>query len=400
MLRGNARAELARLIDATGAAELYFTRCYEPHAAALEQRLHDELPTGVRRFGGNLMFEPERVRTRAGEPFRVFTPFWKTCLREPEPSAPRAAPEHIRFFTGAIDTNRLGDWELLPRSPDWAAGLREGWTPGEDGAHAALQGFAEELVADYADLRDRPDVRGTSRLSPHLHFGELSPRQVWHAIRNELHLGGVARGAESFLRELGWREFSHHLLTHWPDLPEEPFRPEFRAFPWRRNANKLGSWQRGETGYPLVDAGMRELWATGWMHNRVRMIAASFLVKHLLIPWQDGESWFWDTLVDADLANNSAGWQWVAGCGADAAPFFRIFNPVIQGKKFDPDGSYVRQWIPELRDLPTRYIHEPWSAPNDILSEAGIKLGADYPQPIVEHASARERALRAFRSLR
>ncbi|NND36907.1 MAG: deoxyribodipyrimidine photo-lyase, partial [Gammaproteobacteria bacterium] len=240
-----------------------------------------------------------------------------------------------------------------------------------------------------------------SRLSAHLHFGEISPRQVWHSVNSELHFDSrLARGGEAWLREIGWREFSYHLLAHWPDLPEQPFRPEFSRFPWRSDPEALHRWQHGLTGYPLVDAGMRELWATGWMHNRVRMIVASFLVKHLMIRWQDGEAWFWDTLVDADLANNSAGWQWVAGSGADAAPFFRIFNPIVQGKKFDPDGAYVRRWVPELAGVPTKYLHDPWNAPADVLADADVSIGSDYPAPIVEHSVARERALAAFKSLK
>jgi deoxyribodipyrimidine photo-lyase len=401
--RGDTLTELERLIMATGADELCFSRSYEPYAVELERRVHDELADRleVRRYGGSLLFEPERLRTKAGQPFRVFTPFWKTCLQEPDPPAPRAAPEHIEFYRDAVDSDELSDWALLPTSPDWADGLRAHWTPGEAGADAALRDFVDDAVGVYHDRRDRPDVRGTSRLSPHLHCGEISPRQAWHAVKSELHIDPkLSRGGGSFLRELGWREFSHHLLSHWPQLPHEPFREEFAAFPWRRNARKLASWQRGETGYPLVDAGMRELWETGWMHNRVRMVAASFLIKHLLIPWQDGEAWFWDTLVDADLANNSAGWQWVAGCGADAAPFFRIFNPIIQGKKFDPDGAYVRRWVPELARLPDKYLHEPWSAPAAVLADAGVTLDKEYPKPIVEHRAARERALQAFKSLR
>jgi deoxyribodipyrimidine photo-lyase len=288
----------------------------------------------------------------------------------------------------------LDSWKLRPRNPDWAKGFHI-WSPGEAGAAEQLERFLEHRLTGYARDRDRPDLPGTSRLSPHLHFGEISPAQAWRAVA-----GAVARGAapsadgEAYLRELGWREFCRHLLFHFPDLPSQPWRTEFERFPWRSDAAGLRAWQRGETGYPIVDAGMRELWATGWMHNRVRMIIASFLTKHLLLPWQEGKAWFWDTLVDADLANNAANWQWVAGSGADAAPFFRIFNPVLQGARFDPDGEYVKRWIPELARLPAPDIHRPWSY--DRLGPAGVVLGKTYPEPIVDHAAARARALEAY----
>ena len=284
---------------------------------------------------------------------------------------------------------------------DWAGGMRSTWGPGEDGAQYELQRFLDTAVTGYSEHRDRPDEVQTSRLSPYLHFGEISPRQVWHAVRK--HAGkhpAIQRGAEAYLRQLGWREFAHHLLFHFPHTVDQSLRAEFADFPWRDNSVDLKAWQRGRTGYPLVDAGMRELWATGWMHNRVRMVAASFLVKHLLLPWQAGDRWFWDTLVDADLANNTLGWQWVAGCGADAAPYFRIFNPVSQGEKFDPNGNYVRRWVPELSRLPAEWIHKPWEAPTNVLAEAGVKLGMTYPEPIVDHHTARIRALAALAKLK
>jgi len=276
-------------------------------------------------------------------------------------------------------------------------------SPGEKGAVAMLTRFLDEALLEYPEKRDRPDLPGTSRLSPHLHFGEISPRQVWHAVGARTVSGpsrGVARGAEAFLRQLGWREFAHHLLHHFPETPERPLREEFAAFPWRYDERALAAWQRGETGYPLVDAGMRELRGTGWMHNRVRMIVASFLVKDLLLPWQEGARWFLDTLLDADLANNTLGWQWVAGCGVDASPFFRVVNPVGQGKKYDPKGDYVNRWVPELADLPAKWIHCPWQAPDEVLSDAGVMLGKTYPQPMVDHAVARERAIKAWKSLK
>ncbi|MFN3523980.1 MAG: cryptochrome/photolyase family protein, partial [Phenylobacterium sp.] len=292
---------------------------------------------------------------------------------------------------------RLEDWGLIPTAPDWAGGLRAAWTPGEDGAHARLRTFLQEGLAAYPHDRDRPDRTGTSRLSPHLHFGEIGPRQVWAAL---LSATSASSGADKFMSELGWREFCHHLLFHFPTLPQANFREAFDAFPWADDPAGLEAWRRGRTGYPIVDAGMRELWTTGWMHNRVRMIAASFLAKHLLTDWRAGEAWFWDTLVDADLANNAASWQWTAGSGADAAPYFRIFNPVLQGEKFDPAGDYVRRWVPELARLPAAWIHKPWAAPAAVLSRAGVVLGRSYPRPIVDHAQARERALAAFAEIR
>ena len=381
------------------AQALYFHRGYEPAAVALEARLWRELGASLemRRFRGRLLHEPEQVRNGAGEPFRVFTPFWKACLRLPEPEAALPAPARLAPPPPGVEGLELDDLALLPRGKDWAAGLREAWRPGEVGAGRRLEAFVEEGIRAYADDRDRPGHQGTSRLSPHLHFGEISPRQVWEAVRSlQAAEGASGRGGDAFLRELGWREFCHHLLFHWPGMPDQPFNPSFAAFPWRDDETAFTAWSRGETGYPLVDAGMRELWHTGWMHNRVRMVAASFLVKHLLVPWQRGQDWFWDTLVDADLANNAGGWQWVAGCGADAAPYFRIFNPVLQGQKFDTRGDYVRHWLPELRRLPDKYLHAPFSADKAILAAAGVRLGLDYPAPLVEHEVARQRALAAL----
>jgi deoxyribodipyrimidine photo-lyase len=290
---------------------------------------------------------------------------------------------------------------LHPSKPDWSGGFSQCWEPGEAGAQKKFKAFLQSALATYADDRNRPDKPGTSRLSPHLHFGEITPAQcvaaATHAAQSQQ---GADKGLETFIREIIWREFSNTLLFYWPDLPEQPFRKDFAAFPWRKDDALLKKWQRGLTGYPIVDAGMRELWHTGYMHNRVRMITASFLIKHLLIPWQEGETWFWDTLVDADLANNAASWQWVAGSGADAAPYFRIFNPVTQGEKFDSGGTYVRRWVPELRNLPADHIHAPWDAPAMILQSSGVVLGKSYPRPIVDHAMARTRALRSYEAVK
>jgi deoxyribodipyrimidine photo-lyase len=339
-----------------------------------------------------LLFEPWAVRTQQDEPYRVFSPFWKACLARPQPEPPGPAPGEISGPERWPATLRLDELGLEP-SVDWAGGLRLNWRPGEAGAVDELSRFLEVLEG-YPTKRDRPDMVGTSRLSPHLHFGEVSPRQIWSAVSGTWR--GHPAAAQSFLREFGWREFAHHLLWYFPHTPEQPLRERFADFPWRADAERLRRWQRGRTGYPIVDAGMRQLWQTGWMHNRVRMITASFLVKHLLISWREGASWFWDTLVDADLANNTLGWQWTAGCGADAAPYFRIFNPVSQGERFDPDGHYVRRWVPELGTLPRAWIHKPWEAPAHVLAAAGVAPGGNYPRPVVTHREARARALGAF----
>jgi deoxyribodipyrimidine photo-lyase len=282
---------------------------------------------------------------------------------------------------------------------DWAGGLRETWSPGENGAKKRLREFLRDCLASYTEDRHRVDEVGTSMLSPHLHFGEIAPRRIWHEVQDTILQGGSKKtgdGARTFLSEIGWREYAHHLLFHFPQTPESPLKKQFASFPWKRNSNLLSAWQQGRTGYPIVDAAVRHLWATGWMPNRARMIVASFLTKDLLIPWQEGAKWFWDTLVDADLANNTLGWQWTAGCGADAAPFFRIFNPVTQGEKFDPKGKYVRDWVPELESVPDRWVHKPWGAPEG--HGEGTKRG--YPPPIVDHAEARVRALQAYESLK
>jgi deoxyribodipyrimidine photo-lyase len=313
------------------------------------------------------------------------------------PRRPLAAPDALGPGP-ALRSETLADWALEPTRPDWAGGLRKTWTPGENAARRRLAGFLE-AAANYAGERDRPDLPATSRLSPHLRFGEVSAGETFHAAQFMADEGRVpVRDIDKFHSELGWRDFSYSLLQHNADLATRNLQPRFDAFPWRDDAAALRAWQRGRTGYPIVDAGMRELWTTGWMHNRVRMIVASFLVKHLLIDWRHGEQWFWDTLVDADPANNPASWQWVAGCGADAAPYFRIFNPVLQGEKFDPKGDYVRRWVPELARLRDHDIHAPWRATPLDLADAGVTLGKDYPQPIVDHAAARARALDAFKA--
>ncbi|MFN3835176.1 MAG: cryptochrome/photolyase family protein [Glycocaulis sp.] len=398
--RGSADIVIGQLAGETGAQAVYWNRCYEPYARERDARLKDALKeAGVEAhsFNGSLLAEPWTLKTKDGGPFRVFSPLYRALEPTLDNVEPLPAPERLTGFEGDLASDALEGWKLLPTAPDWAAGFGDMWTPGEAGAHARLDAFVKDRAADYADTRNLPGLPGTSGLSPHLHFGEVSPRQVWARVAAEVPAG---KGRETFCKELGWREFSYHLLYHYEDLPEANYQPKFNRFPWDFDAAAFRAWTRGQTGYPIVDAGMRELWSTGWMHNRVRMICASFLTKHLLIDWRKGEEWFWDTLVDADLANNSASWQWVAGSGADAAPYFRIFNPVTQGEKFDAAGDYVRRWVPELKYLPDAWLHAPWDAPAAALRQAGIVLGSTYPKPVIDHSKARERALAAFSSLK
>lgn len=401
--QGEAASAVAALAREVGAAEVLVTRHVEPYWQAADARLQVLLEhhgVAFREFPGGTLFEPGSIRSRDGGGPKVFTPFWRACLAAEPPARPLPAPAALRPASPPAAGERLDSWNLLPKKPDWAGGLREHWQPGEVAAQTSLHAFIDQRLRRYHAERNRPEPVGTSQLSPHLHFGELSPRQAWHTLAARMHAEPpLARGGESWLREIGWREFCAHVLAANPAMPEEPLQRRFAAFPWSADRSDLAVWQRGRTGYPLVDAGMRQLWHTGWMHNRVRMVTASFLVKHLLISWQQGEQWFWDTLVDADLGNNAGGWQWVAGCGTDSAPYFRIFNPVLQGEKFDPAGDYVRRWIPELTRLPARYIHRPWEASPLELADAGVRLGVDYPLPIVDHASARARALEAFNRL-
>ncbi len=402
LLRGDPRRLVPELAARIGAREVHAGRRTEPAGRRCDAETHAALEAAGARLVLHrtaLLHEPHQVRTGSGTPYGVYTPFSRNVFGLLEGLAPALpAPDALAAAAGAPEGLALDALALLPRAPepDWAAGFHDHWQPGEAGATARLAAFLDHGLAGYADRRNDPGAAwGTSGLSPHLHLGEISPRQVWHAARAR---GG--KGLETFLKELLWREFSHHLLWHRPEMPEAPLRADFAAFPWQPDDTLLRAWQRGRTGYPIVDAGMRQLWQTGWMHNRVRMITASFLVKHLLQPWQAGEAWFWDTLVDADLAANSASWQWVAGCGADAAPYFRIFNPVLQGEKFDPTGAYVRRWCPELAALPDRFIHKPYEAPEILLRGARITLGREYPAPVVDLAAGRARALAAFAAIK
>lgn len=398
LLKGDALAEVPRLAAAIGADAVYWNRRWEPGEPAREAEMARRLSAagiGSRAFAADLLFEPGTVRTKTGGNFQVFTPYWRAALALPEPARPLPAPTALPAPDTLPQGLALDALELMPRIR-WYDGMEAVWAPGEAGAAAILADFLDDAIEAYDTDRDRPDRLGTSRLSPHLAFGEISPRQVWHAVKTR----PFSTGAETFLKELGWREFSHQLIAAFPDLATQPLQPAFAAFPWVEDAEAVARWQKGQTGFPIVDAGMRQLWATGWMHNRVRMIVGSFLVKDLLLPWQMGERWFWDTLVDANAAANAASWQWIAGCGADAAPYFRVFNPITQGEKFDPAGAYVRQWVPELAGLPDRFIHKPWEASPLELAGARVKLGASYPLPMVDHGQARLRALAAYGTIK
>ena len=398
---GDVEKTLQDLVAETGAAAVFWNRLYEPGQTARDARLKASLKSQgitVESFNASLLVEPWKVTTGSGGPFKVFTPFWRAAQPHLELTQTPPAPARLNAPTAWPASEALASWKLHPTKPDWSEGFQI-WTPGETGAQARLERFLEHGLSNYAEGRDHPSAEAVSRLSPHLHFGEIGPRQVWAAVDAAVHHApGLSRNADKFKAELGWREFSHLLLFHEPKLPTENFKPAFDAFPWRDDHTAFEAWTRGLTGYPMVDAGMRELWTTGFMHNRVRMLAASFLVKHLLIDWRKGEQWFWDTLVDADLAANAASWQWVAGSGADAAPYFRIFSPVGQGQKFDAEGLYVRKWIPELARLPTAALHEPWTLDPSVLRSAGVTLGSTYPRPIVDHSFARQRALTALAS--
>jgi len=396
---GDVEPTLLDLVAETGAAAVFWNRLYEPGQTARDARLKARLKSQgieVESFNASLLVEPWKVTTGSGGPFKVFTPFWRAAQPHLELSPSPPAPGRLNAPMAWPASQALASWNLHPTRPDWSGGF-DIWTPGEAGAHARLKRFLAHGLSRYAEGRDHPAAEAISRLSPHLHFGEIGPRQIWAAIEAAVQLSpALNRDADKFKAELGWREFSHLLLFHEPSLPTENFKPAFDAFPWRDDEAAYLAWTRGQTGYPMVDAGMRELWTTGFMHNRVRMLVASFLVKHLLIDWRKGEQWFWDTLVDADLAANAASWQWVAGSGADAAPYFRIFSPVGQGQKFDADGQYVRKWIPELAGLPTFALHEPWTLDPAVLRAGGVTLGVTYPKPIVDHAFARQRALAAL----
>jgi deoxyribodipyrimidine photo-lyase len=402
ILRGASEPTLLRLAEASGAGEVFWTRRYGAAEIAIDAAAKASLiakGVAARSFNGQLLYEPWRTAGKDGAPSRVYSAFWRRLRALGPFPAPGAAPKRLQAAPWPADAPRrstIDELGLTPTKPDWSGGLAAQWRPGEAGAKARLAAFLDGALEDYAEGRDRPASEATSRLSPHLRFGEISPRRIAAAIESAAARGASMRDAEKFLGEIGWREFSYALLYAFPDLATRNWRSGFDAFPFVHDEAAFAAWTRGLTGYPIVDAGMRELWRTGYMHNRLRMIAASFLVKHLLCDWRLGEQWFWDTLCDADPANNPASWQWVAGSGADAAPYFRIFNPVLQGRKFDEAGDYVRRWIPELAGLDAANIHAPWLAAPGELRDAGILLGKSYPRPIVDHSFARARALAAF----
>ncbi len=398
ILRGDARVALPALVEQTGAEAVHWNRCYEPQAIERDSEIKASLKeagVNVRSFKASLLFEPWELETKTGGPFKVYSPFWRAAQQKIF-SAPLPCPQKLELASFDAE-NALEDLKLLPEQPNWAEGWDRLWTPGEQGARERLSAFLEKDLEGYGELRNRPDLPNVSRLSPHLHFGEISPSQIRQkTLAATERWDGLDKDASKFLSEIGWREFAYHLLYHFPTIPHANWKSGFDAYPWRESEEDLRAWQTGQTGYPIVDAGMRELWQTGYMHNRVRMIVASFLIKHLRLDWRHGEAWFRDTLLDADLANNSASWQWVAGSGADASPYFRIFNPMTQGAKFDPEGDYVRKWVPELKELDTTYLNAPFEAPKVALEKAGIRLGETYPRPIVDHFKARDAALEGY----
>ncbi|OLF78004.1 deoxyribodipyrimidine photolyase [Maricaulis sp. W15] len=400
--QGPASQVLPALCQEAGCSEVFWNRSDIPQIDARDCRLASELAgMGVRArgFRASTLIDPQRHLNGSGAPYRVFTPFWKAALKELDPR--EALPAPIRLVGGPrLVSDRLDTWHLRPTSPDWATGFDADWTPGEDGANARLDSFLANRLIDYREHRDRPDIEGTSRLSPHLAWGEISPRTVWHRARGHAERSGQYQEAEKLLAEIGWRDFATYLAAHFGDFRTANFNRQFDYFPWRENPDGLAAWKRGQTGIPMVDAAMRQLWTTGWMHNRTRMITASFLIKHLGVHWRKGMAWFEDTLVDADLNVNAASWQWVAGSGADAAPYFRVFNPVTQGEKFDPDGDYVRRWVPELANLGGKATHAPWHQSTDMLAKAGVTLGKTYPEPIIDLKLGREQALEAYQSMK
>lgn len=407
ILTGSSASTLKKLAIESGADAIYFGRLYEEYAVARDKAVSIELRKSgiaIESFNNGLLIEPWDIANNSKKPFRVFTHFWNRALQHLEAcdTTPAQYSESIRAghflkSTKMFDTTSAAS--LVSLLPDATSILnsQEQWRHGNNNANETLQTFISEAMTEYSEKRDSLDVEATSRLSTYLHFGEIGPRQIWHALRNTKE---NREASASYLRQIGWREFAYHLIHHSPESSSRPLQAKFENFRWHRDETLLLAWKEGRTGYPVVDAGMRQLHQTGWISNRMRMIVASFLVKHLLVPWQDGAEHFWDKLIDADLANNTLGWQWVAGCGADAAPFFRIFNPVSQGEKFDPHGEYVRRWVPELKSISSKFIHKPWLASQSELDNAGVLLGSIYPRPIIEHDFARRRALEEFRLIR
>jgi len=397
--QGNPHEILNKLIEEQEVSYVTWNRCYELWRIDRDKEIKrnfEDKNVAVESFSASLLWEPWTISKDDGTPYRVFTPFYKKgCLNSEEPRLPAGKVDLSNLYSEDLSSGSITDLNLLP-TIKWYKSFEEEWNPGEIGAEQNLNSFLDSGLLNYKEGRNFPSQEFVSRLSPHLHFGEISPNEVWYRAKTKEGISGIEKSLAHFHSELGWREFSYYLLYHFPDLPNKNFQEKFDIFPWQENEEFLALWQKGNTGYPIVDAGMRELWQTGYMHNRLRMIVGSFLVKNLLIDWRFGERWFWDCLVDADLASNSASWQWVAGSGADAAPYFRIFNPITQGLKFDPEGEYTKKYVPELRDLPNKYLFSPWEAPENILADAGIELGKNYPKPMVDLKLSRETALEAF----
>lgn len=401
--RGKSAATLIQISEEIGAAGVFWNRRYAEPERAIDQTVKAELTDRcicAQSFNGSLLTEPWVFKTGSGGHYRVFSPYWRTVQAKYHAHEPLSAPPS--FMAHELDSDDLTDWSLHPSNPDWSIGFDEMWTPGEDGAKKRLTEFIDGPISNYQNHRNRPDLsKGTSGLSPHLRFGEISPVTIWRAVQSKIESSNTTeKDAMVFLSEIAWREFSHVLLFHHPELAVQNYNASFQHMPWQEDPASLKAWQSGQTGYPIVDAGMRQLWQTGWMHNRVRMIVASFLTKHLMIHWTEGETWFWDTLVDACPAANAASWQWTAGSGADAAPYFRVFNPITQGEKFDETGEYVKKWCPELKGLPRKFLYAPWTAPKLVLQEAGVELGTNYPRPIVDHKEGRARALAAYETMK
>ncbi|MFL2832402.1 MAG: cryptochrome/photolyase family protein [Coraliomargaritaceae bacterium] len=393
---GDSLGQLRDIIEKTGAKRVYWNRRYESPQRELDASIKRQLREDgieVESFNSSLLNEPHTAATGGGNPYKVYTPYWKKV--KDRPIEPIAEPDFdsFKFPDTYPQTVALDSLGLLPEK-QWHRKFDPYWVVSEAAAQERLEKFLSQAVEGYNQARDIPSEDGTSSLSPYLHWGLIGPRQVMHALKANHDLG--KEGPQVYAKEIYWREFAYNVLYHFPKTPAAPLHEKYTDFPWQPDSNALKRWQRGQTGYPIVDAGMRQLYATGWMHNRVRMVVSSLLVKHLLQDWREGASWFWDTLVDADLASNTLGWQWSAGCGADAAPYFRVFNPITQGKKFDAEGEYVKKWVPEIAKLPSKFIHEPWEAPAGILEYAGVELGKDYPKPIIDHKEGRERALAAL----
>lgn len=401
--RGLARETLDEVIDETGANAVFWNRRYEETGRDIDRDIKSSLKNRdihVESFNGSVLTEPWEQKTGSGGYYKVFTPYWKSVQANYTPPERYRTPRKLDALTD-IASDNLDDWGLHPSDPDWSDGFSD-WQPGEDGAKARLKTFLDGPVSDYNEDRNRPDLeKGTSRLSPHLAFGEISPAEIWRTVKDRINSGDAdEKNAMVFLSEICWRDFAYVLLFHNPKLASENYNSDFNNMPWRNSEKDLKAWQRGQTGYPIVDAGMRQLYETGWMHNRVRMIVASFLTKHLLLHWHHGEEWFWDCLLDSDPASNGASWQWTAGSGADAAPYFRVFNPITQGEKFDKSGDYVRQWCPELANMPRKYLYQPWDADAATLHKAKVKLGETYPEPLIAHKDGRQRALDAYDTLK